>query len=177
MKPAYLAIVPLLLLASPAKADKDDWAKISDIGAYSLMAVSIGLPLAQGDKKGAIQAGGSLAATSLITEGLKQAFPKTRPDLSDLKSFPSGHTSRSFSSAATLYNRQGPKVGIPAFAVAALVGTARVKADKHYWSDVLVGAAIGTGSGLLLTRKRATNSEFMPWADTKGGGFSYALRF
>jgi membrane-associated phospholipid phosphatase len=173
------AVVILAAAPAPAVANEKDWATISDVGVYTLMAASLGVPLINKDKHGVYQAVGAFAATSLMTEGLKQAFPKTRPDGSDRKSFPSGHVSRAFSSAATLYNRSGPALGIPAFAVASLVGVARVKADKHFWSDVLVGAAIGTTSGFLLTHKRPDNSQsaVIPWGDTKGAGVTVAMRF
>jgi membrane-associated phospholipid phosphatase len=167
-----------ILTAAPAHASKKGWSDASDVGAYTLIAASIGLPLAKGDKQGALQAAGAFAVTSAVTEGMKQAFPKTRPDGSDRKSFPSGHTSRSFAAAATLYKRQGPEIGIPAFVVASFVGVARVKADKHFWTDVGVGAAIGTAAGLLITNKRPdAKTAFVPWADTKGGGISFAMRF
>lgn len=173
-----LIIAAVALATSPAEASKKGWSDASDLGAYSLIALSIGLPIAKGDKQGALQAAGSFAVTSVVTEGMKQAFPKTRPDGSDRKSFPSGHTSRSFAAAASLYNRQGPKVGIPAFVVASFVGAARVRADKHFWSDVGVGAAIGTATGFLITNKRPeATSALVPWADTKSGGISFAMRF
>ncbi len=179
MKKAALCIaLAATLCSSPLQASKKGWSDASDVGAYSLIAVSVGLPIAKGDKQGALQAGGAFAITSAITEGMKQAFPKTRPDGSDRKSFPSGHTSRSFSAAATLYNRQGPAIGIPAFVVASFVGVARVQADKHFWSDVAVGAAIGTATGFLITNKRPdAKTALVPWADTKGGGVSFAMRF
>lgn len=175
----YALPVMALCLATPLKAETKDWATASDVGAYGLMAASIALPVAKRDKQGAFQAAGSLAATSLITEGLKLSFPKTRPDGSDRKSFPSGHTSRSFSSAATLYNRQGPGVGIPAFVLASFVGLARVKADKHFVVDVMAGAAIGTASGFLITRNRPDNAKsvLIPWGDTKSAGLAFATRF
>jgi membrane-associated phospholipid phosphatase len=182
-KQRFIALAPLVLAASslstPAQAGPKDWGTVSDVGVYTLIAASVAVPVAKHDKQGAFQAVGSFAATSLVTEGLKQAFPKTRPDGSDRKSFPSGHTSRAFSSAATLYNRQGPAIGVPAFIVASLVGVARVKADKHFWSDVAVGAAIGTASGFLITRNRPSEAQatLMPWGDTKGGGLAFAMRF
>jgi membrane-associated phospholipid phosphatase len=37
-----------------------------------------------------------------------------------------------------------------AYAGSALVGTSRIVADRHYLSDVLAGAAVGLGAGLLL---------------------------
>lgn len=179
MKPAvYCIAVAAALSSSPLQASKKGWSDASDVGAYSLIAVSIGLPLAKGDKEGALQAAGAFAITSAVTEGMKQAFPKTRPDGSDRKSFPSGHTSRSFAAAATLYKRQGPEIGIPAFIVASFVGGARMKADKHFFSDVAIGAAIGTAAGLLITNKRPdATTALVPWADTKGGGVSFAMRF
>jgi membrane-associated phospholipid phosphatase len=165
--------------ASPAFAKNEKtWGTISDIGAYGLAAVSIGLPIVQKDTKGALQAGGSLAAATLVTTGLKEAFPELRPDRSDRKSFPSGHTSLSFAAASSLFNRQGASVGIPALAVATLVGIARVKADKHHWYDVVVGAGIGGAAGFLITNKRPDRTAVLiPWGDTKGGGISFAMRF
>jgi membrane-associated phospholipid phosphatase len=176
----FFAVLALVLLhAAPAQAGVQGWKTASDIGAYSLIAVSVGLPAIDHDKAGALQAAGSFGATSLVTEGLKQAFPKMRPDMSDRKSFPSGHTSRSFAAAASLMNREGAKVGVPAFLVAGFVGLARVEGKKHYWSDVLAGAAIGTSIGFLVTKEKPETKQmaFIPWADTQGGGFTLAARF
>jgi len=171
-------LIATALAAAPAQANEKGWQTASDIGAYSLMAAAIGLPVAKGDTQGALQAGGSIGAALLVTEGLKEAFPKTRPDGSDRRSFPSGHTSRSFAAAATIYNRQGPALGIPAFAVAGVVGLARVEGNKHYWSDVAVGAGLGTVTGLLITNKRPdARTTLIPWGDGKGGGVSFAMRF
>lgn len=177
-----LYILPAALMAAmPGTAhakDEKTWKTVSDIGAYGLMAVAIGVPLAKDDTNGALQAGGSVAAASLISEGLKEAFPELRPDGSDRKSFPSGHTARSFAAAASLYNRQGQSFGIPALAVATLVGVARVEADKHHWYDAVAGAAIGSAAGFLITRDRPDRAAMIvPWGDSKGGGVSLAMRF
>lgn len=173
------ALAAVLLSASPAQANPQGWQTASDVGVYSLMAVSIGLPLAQNDRNGALQAVGSIGSTALLVAGLKEAFPKTRPDGSDRKSFPSGHTSNAFAAAASLAERQGLGVGLPAFAVAGFVGLARVEGRKHDWSDVLVGAGIGTAAGFLITRQRpdARQSAFIPWGDTRSAGFTYVARF
>ena len=166
-------------VASPALAKSEkDWALVSDIGAYGLAAAAIGLPIVEKDKHGALQAGGSIAAASLITKGMKEAFPERRPDGSDRKSFPSGHTAMAFTAAASLYNRQGKTVGIPALAVATLVGVARVQADKHFWYDAVVGAGIGAGVGFLIThRKPVSETALIPRGDTKSGGFTFVTRF
>ncbi len=159
-----------------ASAQKD-WDTISSIGDYGLIAISVGLPAAKGDKQGALQAAGSFGAAQIVTQGLKYTFPETRPDGSDRKSFPSGHTSTAFAAAASIYEREGIKAGIPAFAVATLVGVARVKAEKHHWYDVAVGAGIGLASGLIITHSRGRKMALIPFGDTKGGGVSFAMRF
>jgi membrane-associated phospholipid phosphatase len=159
-----------------AKGEKG-WDTASSVGAYGLAAVALGVPIIKKDKAGALQAAGSLAATELVTFGLKKSFPELRPDGSDRKSFPSGHTSLAFASAATLYQREGAKVGIPAFLVAGFVGVARVKADKHHWYDCVAGAGIGAAAGFLITNKPDRQVALMPWGDTKGGGISLAARF
>jgi membrane-associated phospholipid phosphatase len=175
---ASIALV-VSLSTSPAMANSQkDWATVSDIGAYSLAAIAIGLPLVKHDTNGALQVGGSIASAQIISLGLKSAFPELRPDGSDRKSFPSGHTAQSFAAAATIFNREGKGAGLPAFAVATLVGFARVKADKHHWYDVVAGAAIGAGSGFLITRSRPEhNLAVIPWGDSKGGGVTVGMRF
>lgn len=174
-----VALAATVFAATPAAASPEGWQTASDIGVYSLMAASIGLPLVKGDTNGALQAAGSVGATSLMVGGLKEAFPKTRPDGSDRKSFPSGHTSNAFAGAASLTERQGLAVGLPAFAVAGFVGLARVEGKKHYWSDVAVGAGIGTAAGFLITQKRpeARGTALIPWGDTKSAGFTFAAWF
>jgi membrane-associated phospholipid phosphatase len=87
----------------------------------------------------------------VLTGVAKQAAQRTRPDGADQRSFPSGHTSVSFASATVLQREFGWKVGIPAYAVAASVATARIEKKKHYLSDVAFGAAIGILSGRTVT--------------------------
>lgn len=168
---------PALLFATPAAADEADWAKASDITVGALMAASLGVPLIKKDGKGAVQAGLSIVAAGGASQLLKEAFPETRPDGSDRKSFPSGHTTVSFAAAASLQNRYGWQIGLPAHAAAAFVGLARVEADKHHWYDVAVGAALGEATGLLITSKQNENVQVFPWAGTKGGGVVVAARF
>jgi membrane-associated phospholipid phosphatase len=175
-KPLVLSVA-LATTTVPAQASEKGWSDASDVAVGSLIAAAFIVPAAHEDWNGALQAGGSLVVATGVTQGLKAAFPETRPDRSDRKSFPSGHTSMAFASAATLNNRYGWKAGLPAHAAAIFVGVARVQADKHFWHDVLVGAAIGEISGLLLTKKRNENVQLLPWGNTKGGGVTVAMRF
>lgn len=167
--------IPALAVAQPAAAD--DWATASDIGRGALVAWSLGVPLLDGDTDGALQAAGAIGAAGLVTWGMKETFPELRPDGSDNKSFPSGHTSVSFAAASSILNRRGPEEGVPALLLASFVGVARVEADKHHWHDVLVGAALGTASGLLLTRELDEGETLAVGGDMRGVRVSYAVRF
>ncbi|WP_420136329.1 phosphatase PAP2 family protein [Sphingomonas sp.] len=167
----------LLLLASPAAAGAHGWGQASDIGRDALLAAALGVPAVQGDWNGSLQAGGSILLAGGAAYGLKRLFPERRPDGSDRKSFPSGHSSEAFAAAASLENRYGWKAGLPAFALASFVATARVEARKHHWYDVVAGAAIGTGSGFLLTARRNQNVRLVPWGDSRTAGMSLSARF
>ena len=143
-----------LAFAAPVKASPRDWDRASSVVRTGIVSLSIGVPTAKGDWSGLKQDALALGVTAAITGGFKLATHEQRPDGSDDNSFPSGHTSISFAAAAGLEQRYGWELGVPAHLLAAFVGLARVKAEKHYVHDVLVGAAIGEGVGLLLVHKR-----------------------
>lgn len=171
------AAAACLFAATPAAASDKDWATASDITRDALVLVALGVPIAKGDKDGTFQAAGSLAVTAGTSYVLKSTIDEQRPDLSGNDSFPSGHTSVSFAAAATLQKRYGWKVGLPAHLAAGFVGVARVEAHKHYWKDVIAGAAIGEVAGMLITRKHDSNVQVFPWAASDGGGVVLAARF
>ncbi len=167
-----------LLGAQPAAArDVKTWKDASSIGRDALVVFALGVPAVQGDWRGDLDAGLSMGAAVGSSEALKHIFPERRPDNSDNKSFPSGHASVSFAAAATLQNRYGWQVGLPAQLVAAFVAVSRVEARKHHWYDVAAGAGIGEASGFLLTSKRDASVRVMPFGDTHGGGVGLAARF
>ena len=175
--PMLLAMLSLAT-ASPASAlSHHGWDQSGSIARDGLVAVAFGLPLVRGDWRGAEQAGFSLGGAFIVTVGVKRLIPERRPDGSDDRSFPSGHTSVSFAAAATLEKRYGWRVGLPAHVVAAFVGVSRVAAKKHYVGDVLIGAAIGEASGWLLSSPRDARVRWLPWGSGHGGGASIAMRF
>ena len=118
----------------------------------------------------------SLAFTSLMTGALKRAVDRERPvatacgrdptydqscDAADKHySFPSGHTSMSFTGASLiclhhaelgLYGQAGDTIACAGGMLAAsMTGLSRIAADKHYLSDVLSGALLGGISGGLM---------------------------
>lgn len=171
------AITLSLGFATPGHASEDGWNDAGTIAKNALVVAAFGVPAVQGDWEGVLEAGGSIGGTMLITQGLKEVFPSRRPDGSDNKSFPSGHTSTSFAAAATLHNRYGWEAGVPAYIVASFVGLSRVEARKHRVGDVLVGAAIGTATGHLVTTKANERVQIIPWGDTKGAGIAMSMQF
>lgn len=64
-------------------------------------------------------------------------------------SFPSGHTGSSFASAWVFYRRLPKRFGIPALALAGLIGLSRLYLGVHYPTDVLFGMVSGIGSGCI----------------------------
>lgn len=169
--------VALMSVSGPALASEKGWDNASDIARAGLVVAALGVPAVQGDWEGDKQAALSIGSAFVVTQGLKAVIDEERPDGSGDDSFPSSHASTSFASAATLQKRYGWKVGLPAHVVATFVAVARVEADKHYAKDVIVGALIGEAAGLLFTRPANANVQWMPWADTKGGGVTVAARF
>ncbi|MFZ4106344.1 phosphatase PAP2 family protein [Flavobacterium sp.] len=88
----------------------------------------------------------------ILTQALKRLVLEKRPDGSDNYSFPSGHTTSSFSGAAFIQQRYGWKYGLPSYVLASYVGYTRVQAHKHYPWDVLGGAIIGIGTSYLFIK-------------------------
>jgi membrane-associated phospholipid phosphatase len=86
------------------------------------------------------------------TFALKYAVGRERPNGENNQSFPSGHTSNAFAMAAALDGHYGKKVTIPAYALAAAVGYARLRDGVHWLSDVLAGAALGYIAGRTTVR-------------------------
>lgn len=75
-------------------------------------------------------------------------------------SFPSGHTLASFEAATVLLLRKR-SVGIPAMVFAVLVAFSRLYLYVHYPTDVLAGALLGAGLGLLACR--LTDAAWARW--------------
>lgn len=67
-------------------------------------------------------------------------------------SFPSGHSSSGFAFAVAVFfalPKGKKRLGIPAIAYAAVVAYSRLYVGVHYPTDVIIGALIGTGCGIL----------------------------
>lgn len=177
MRTFMIAMLCILICGPATAASPKSWGTAGDYVSNGLVVLALGLPVVQQDWSGTLQAGGSVGTALLTVTGLKETFPEMRPDRSDDDSFPSGHTTKSFAAAATLHNRYGWQVGVPAQLAAAFVGVSRVKARKHSWHDALVGALIGEAAGFLLTSKYNDSIHILPWGDARSGGITLSTEF
>ncbi|MFI5370058.1 MAG: phosphatase PAP2 family protein [Candidatus Eisenbacteria bacterium] len=87
----------------------------------------------------------ALAPANLVVEGLKRSVHRTRPDGSrdpNNASFPSSHAANACA-LAWLVTRRWRRAAWVAWPLALLVCASRMWLDRHYLSDVLVGAGIG----------------------------------
>ena len=127
---------------------------------------------------------------------LKKIIVSPRPDGTDLHSFPSGHSCISFMGAELIRMESGWGGGAGAYAVAGSVAFLRLYQDRHWLSDLLLGAGIGilgahagrwlldptkkllnivTGSG--YTEKPAPEVAVTPYYDPFSGAVCTALAF
>ena len=95
----------------------------------------------------------ALAAVMMVSvvQGLKYSINRTRPNGHSV-SFPSGHTAAAFTGATLLaheYANRSIWIPIAGYTVATATGVMRVLNNRHYVSDVVVGAAIGILSAEL----------------------------
>ncbi len=116
------------------------------------------------DKVGLMFTGGIIMLGTVTA--LKQATNQVRPDGSADNSFPSGHTANAFFGATILakeYSDKSILIAIGGYSVATATGALRILNNRHWASDVLVGAGIGIISGEVTYI-------VYPWLKEKLGG-------
>ena len=117
--------------------------------------------------------GGNLMESQLLagatTFALKHAIRRARPD-GEPRSFPSGHAAGSFAAATVIQRHFGLKAAIPAFSAAVVISGARLQANSHYPSDIIMGAAIGVLSGRAATFEMGGRRVSLSPAISEGGG-------
>lgn len=126
-----------------------------------------------------------------ITFPLKKFTAVPRPDTGQPTSFPSGHTAQAFAAATFMakeYGHQSPWYSIGAYSVATTVGVMRMMNNRHWLSDVFVGAGVGILSTNLAymthqykwgkNRKNVLNSTLViPSYDGNTGMLSIVHKF
>lgn len=96
---------------------------------------------------------------------LKFSTHQLRPDASTYNSLPSGHTAQAFAAATFLseeYKHRLPWMPYAAYGIASGVGALRIANNRHYISDVLLGAGIG-----ILSMKAAYWTHQYKWRKKK----------
>ena len=123
----------------------------------------------------------AIAVAGITTTVLKGIAGRSRPFVSldtnphdfhfgrgfsngNLQSFPSGHTTAAFALAATVtsesqrwWPHQTWLIGPTVYGAATLVGLSRMYNNRHWASDVIMGAAIGTFAGTKVVRYHLTH--------------------
>lgn len=125
-----------------------------------------------------LRASETIVLSGIVTGGLKGFAGRARPyrsvgDPSDFKlfsgvrdgsrqSFPSGHTTSAFAFAGAidrelrvLHPAEARWAGPLLYTAAGLTGVARMHADKHWASDVILGAGVGLISARVVARFHA----------------------
>lgn len=88
----------------------------------------------------------SAALMAIAVNSLKYSCNVMRPDGSTRNSFPSGHTATAFMTATMLhkeYGHRSPWYSIAGYTAATVTGVTRQLNNRHWISDVMVGAGIG----------------------------------
>ncbi len=122
--------------------------------------------------------------TNMIVHGMKNMIASERPN-GGAHSMPSGHTAQAFLSATILdmeYRDTSPWISVSGYAAATTTGILRMVNNKHWISDVLIGAGIGIFStkAVYFTHKyrwgKKGNMVILPaiYPDG-GGGVSFAV--
>jgi membrane-associated phospholipid phosphatase len=109
--------------------------------------------------------------SQVIVQSLKYSVRRDRPDFSNNKSFPSGHSASMFATATVLQRYYGWKIGMPAYALGSYVALARMSWNRHHASDVVMGAGFGIASARTVTMTMA-KSRFSVGVQPQVGGAS-----
>ena len=114
--------------------------------------------------------------SGVLVQGMKVSFQRDRPS-GACCAFPSGHSAAAFAAAAVLERHLGYRLSWPAAVGATYVATSRLVDNRHFMSDVIFGAAVGTASGWTVvgTRGRKHPLVLQP-VPVKGGMMIAVMR-
>jgi hypothetical protein len=105
----------------------------------------------------------------MMVEPLKFIVRRERPDGSNNLSFPSGHSAVTFATATVIERHLGWRKSVLAYVIASYVAMSRLHDDKHYLSDVIFGAAVGSIAGRTVVHHASDYWAFTP-VSVPGGG-------
>ena len=123
----------------------DDYIQyIPYISAYALDWA--GIESLHNSKRKTVTLSTAIGLNLLVIQTLKYTVKEPRPNNGEHNSFPSGHTATAFMGAHFFhkeYAHKSPLYSIAAYALATMTGVLRQLNDRHWVSDVLVGAGLG----------------------------------
>lgn len=146
------------------------------IGQFAFQAsaglATYGVGKAVGNQKAAI-VGRDIVRAQIVSQVFVQAMKFTvrreRPDGSNNKSFPSGHSASAFATATVLQRHYGWKVGVPAYALGGYIALARMAWNRHHATDVVMGAGFGIAAARTVTMSLAKNTFAVGVQPERGG--------
>ena len=142
----------------------------------------------------------AIVLNGIVTTGLKVITGRSRPfrnngntdmdffemEFEDIEnSLPSGHASTAFAVATVLSERiDNVYASVALYSLAGLTAFQRIYADKHWLSDTILGAALGTVIGLKVVKlnseeenNSSLNFNVSPVINSNGYGVGIVLNF
>ena len=107
--------------------------------------------------------------SEMLVQPLKYATHRTRPDDSNHQSFPSGHAAVTFATATVIERHLGWRKSLLGYTIASYVAASRLHDNRHYLSDVVFGAAVGSVAGRTVVHHASDYWAFTPIALPDGG--------
>jgi hypothetical protein len=103
-----------------------------------------------------------------FVQGIKYSVRRDRPT-GECCSFPSGHAATAFAAASVIERHFGYRMSVPMIAIATYVGTSRLHDNRHFLSDVVFGAALGTATGWTVVGRHGRSSYALTPVAVPGG--------
>ncbi len=147
-----------------------------DILAIALPILGFGSTWYFDDLDGTKQYAKGLVINLTSTELLKAAVGEQRPDGSNRKSFPSGHTASAYSAGAFVRQRYGIAYAAPLYVLGTYTGYTRVQAKKHYWHDVAGSLVVAELSQSLFTDPYRSTTVSMQLSHSPTATLQFNLR-
>jgi membrane-associated phospholipid phosphatase len=110
-----------------------------------------------------------------VVHAIKSTVRRDRPN-GECCAFPSGHAATAFAVASVLERHLGYRFAWPTVFAAMYVATSRLHDNKHYLSDVLFGAAVGTAAGWTVVGRHGRDSYALVPQPVRGGMALMAVR-
>jgi membrane-associated phospholipid phosphatase len=178
--------------------------QMGSIGAWATAGAFFGAGLIFKDEKArdtGYLAASAMAQTFLVENVMKSLSGRQRPYVADgvdhwsgpgaffkrfdkdyqgrYVSFPSGHTATAFTLATiiALQYRHRDWVPIVAYSIAAGVGLSRMAMDRHWASDVLVGAVVGHLIARLVLHNHGRRQRLVPALACSGRAISFSIQY